>query len=87
MKTYIAFWPNKTFSVLSASSLFDLFWQLDEEGDPSAAEVYRLAGRFSVKENCGKRNRMFPPVVEGQRERIVFEDVGEMYSRLRTRTA
>jgi hypothetical protein len=36
MKTYIAIWPNKTFSVVTASDWIDLMWTLDEEGDPGA---------------------------------------------------
>jgi hypothetical protein len=42
MKLYIAKWPNGTFTILSASSKKDLFFKLDEEGDPSEAEIQHV---------------------------------------------
>jgi hypothetical protein len=48
MKTYLAFWPDETFTLCSATSLNDLFWTLDEEGDPYAAKVYALPNRFVI---------------------------------------
>jgi hypothetical protein len=42
MKLYIAKWPNGTFTILSASSKKDLFFKLDEEGDPSEAEIQHI---------------------------------------------
>jgi hypothetical protein len=48
MKTYIAKWPNGTVSILTASDIDDLFWMLDEEGDPSAAEIFQLKQRFHL---------------------------------------
>lgn len=76
MKNYIAFWPDETFTVLSASSLYDLFWNLDEEGNPYAAEIYRLAGRFSVKQIRVSSRGSLPDVeVDGLRERISLLEV------------
>jgi hypothetical protein len=48
MPVIIAKWPNSTISVIQAPrdfSLVDLYLQLDEEGDPAAAEVYLLKTR------------------------------------------
>lgn len=75
MKNYIAFWPDETFTVLSASSLLDLYWSLDNEGDPDGAEVYRLAGKFSVRQiNVPGRSSLQDIEVDGQRERISLEE-------------
>lgn len=48
MKNYIAFWPDKSFTILSASSRKELFWKLDEEGDPCCAVVYKLPADFQI---------------------------------------
>lgn len=79
MKNYIAFWPDETFTVLSASSPLDLFWSLDEEGNPEDAEVYRLAGKFSVKiwgipELISAQDIK----VDGLRERVSFKELFQM---------
>jgi hypothetical protein len=42
MKLYIAKWPNGTVTILSAKNKKDLFFKLDEEGDPSAAEIEHI---------------------------------------------
>ena len=48
MRTYLAEWPDGTFTVCSASNLVDLFWTLDEEGDPYATKSYLLPSRFEI---------------------------------------
>ena len=42
MKLYIAKWPNGTVTILSAKNKKDLFFKLDEEGDPSDAEIEQV---------------------------------------------
>lgn len=49
MKNYIAFWPDDSFTVLSAEDILSLFWLLDEEGNPYDAKVYQLPGRFRIE--------------------------------------
>ena len=49
MKAYIAKWPNGTISILKANSIYDLFWRLDEEGDPCSAKVYLLNSDFHIQ--------------------------------------
>jgi hypothetical protein len=48
MNTYLALWPNGTFTVTTALSEDDLFWKLDEEADPFLAKVYALPARFTI---------------------------------------
>jgi hypothetical protein len=48
MKLYIAKWPNGTISILNASSKKDLFFKLDEEGDPNEAEITCLNFEDSI---------------------------------------
>ena len=48
MRTYIAYWPNKTITVLTASDEVELFDTLDEEGDPEQAEIFILPTKFAV---------------------------------------
>lgn len=41
MKLYFVTWPNETFTIIYGQlSPVDLFWKLDEEGDPYAASVW-----------------------------------------------
>lgn len=39
MKLYIANWPNGTISILNAANKKDLFFKLDEEGNPNDADI------------------------------------------------
>lgn len=82
MKNYIALWPDKTFSVVSASSITDLFWTLDYEGNPFVAKVYRLANKFAVcgPQSCVENGKMWPPEIIGKKERVKF-DLKKVYSR------
>lgn len=41
-KLFVAIWPDKTFTIVHASSKSELFWKLDEEGDPSLTEIREL---------------------------------------------
>lgn len=39
MKLYYAEWPNGTVTIVYAKDNLDLFWILDQEGDPYQAKV------------------------------------------------
>ena len=41
-KLFVAIWPDKTFTIVNASSKSELFWKLDEEGDPALTEIREL---------------------------------------------
>lgn len=62
MKNYIAFWPDKSFTILSASSRKELFWKLDEEGNPCSAVIYKLPVDFQIMSRAeGKMLRPLTP--------------------------
>jgi hypothetical protein len=46
---YVAEWPDGTISIVSAESKNDLFWKLDEEGDPTGAKISKIK---IDKDNC-----------------------------------
>jgi hypothetical protein len=46
MNLYFAEWPDKTVSIIHAENSLDLFFILDEEGDPYSATVWK------TKEPC-----------------------------------
>ena len=48
MKTYLAKWPDGTISILQAKNMIDLFWDLDMEGNPLTAKIYKLPKRFQL---------------------------------------
>ena len=41
-KLFVAVWPDKTFTIVNASSKSELFWRLDEEADPSLTKIREL---------------------------------------------
>lgn len=41
-KLFLAIWPDKTFTIAHALSSRELFWKLDEEGDPSGVEIEEI---------------------------------------------
>jgi len=48
MKTYLAKWPNGTISILQATNMIDLFWDLDAEANPLEAKIFELPKRFHL---------------------------------------
>jgi len=34
MKIFLVYWPSKTFSLITANDYRELFWKIDDEGDP-----------------------------------------------------
>lgn len=46
MKLYYAEWPNGEVTIVHAKNSLDLFWLLDQEGDPYSAKVW------STKDSC-----------------------------------
>ena len=48
MTNIFAYWPNKTWTVLQAKTMYDLFWQLDTEGDPGCASLRILPNGFAL---------------------------------------
>ena len=48
---YLVIWPNQTISVLFAFDEIDLFWKLDEEGDPTCKsnKIYVLPEGFHIR--------------------------------------
>lgn len=69
-------WPNGTFTVTTASNDDDLFWILDEEGNPFIAKVYLLPTRFTITTNDERR-----PHMEQKRKRVRFGNAGDIYRR------
>ena len=69
MRTYLATWPNGTFSIVEAPDIKCLFWTLDEEGDPYSAEVSKLPRRFTLTTDKDHPWQVF---VEGAR-RVRFK--------------
>lgn len=63
MKAYIALWPDNSFSILTAANRTELFWRLDEEGDPTAAKVYRFKGDFHLT-TTKRAGRLYGPSIE-----------------------
>ncbi len=57
MNNYLAKWPNGTITILSANSISDLYYHLDEEGDPDAADVYKLPRKFHLI-TCIKKRKI-----------------------------
>jgi hypothetical protein len=51
MKTYIAKWPNGTISILQAKNMMELFWELDNEGDPTMTQVFKVNKPFHITTN------------------------------------
>lgn len=49
-KNYLINWPNGTISIIAADNPYDLFWRMDEEGDPTCPEneIYILPERFHI---------------------------------------
>lgn len=59
MEVYIAKWPNGTATILTASSKKDLYFKLDEEGDPEEADVKQvefLNGEIHITANFEKKD-------------------------------
>ena len=48
MKTYIAKWPNGTISIVQAKNMTELFWELDNEGDPTMTQVFQVNKPFHI---------------------------------------
>lgn len=41
MKLYFVLWPDKSFTIITGEmNSIDLFWKLDEEGDPYSVKVW-----------------------------------------------
>ena len=76
MQTIVAKWPDNTISILRIPQTADVFWELDQEGDPHAAEVYRLLpGEAHMGWDWDEEKKTLTPVMyEGQRERIIFDN-------------
>ena len=49
-KNYLINWPNGTISIITADTPDDLFWRMDEEGDPTFpdVEIYILSEHFHI---------------------------------------
>jgi len=73
MKIYIAKWPNGTVTILSAKNKRDLFFKLDEEGDPSEAEIEHvtfLNGEVHITTNFLKERR------DGETKVVLDNEIG-----------
>jgi hypothetical protein len=57
MNNYLTKWPDGTISILSATSISELYLYLDEEGNPDAAEVYKLPRKFHLM-TCIKKGKI-----------------------------
>jgi len=51
MTTILAYWRDKTFTILQARTMWELFEQLDCEGDPSSPCLRILPSGFSIAVN------------------------------------
>lgn len=86
MKNYIAFWPDKSFTILSASSRKELFWKLDEEGDPCGAVIYKLPRDFHIMSQAenGMIHPITPDDTDEKWDRVVsfsnLNELGEFYN-------
>jgi hypothetical protein len=49
MTTIFAYWKNGDYSIINAASLYDLFWQLDNEGNPYSPSLRILPTGFSME--------------------------------------
>ena len=49
MNLYYAEWPNKTVTIAHAKNSIDLFFLLDEEGDPYQATVWTTKDACSIQ--------------------------------------
>lgn len=49
-KNYLINWPNGTISIITADTPDELFWRMDEEGDPTFpdVEIYILSEHFHI---------------------------------------
>jgi hypothetical protein len=49
-KNYLINWPNGTISIITANTPDELFWRMDEEGDPTSpdVEIYILPEYFHI---------------------------------------
>lgn len=47
---YLIYWANKTISIITADSPDELFWRMDEEGDPTFPDtkIYILPKYFHI---------------------------------------
>jgi hypothetical protein len=47
---YLINWPNGTISIITADNSDELFWRMDEEGDPTSpdVEIYVLPEYFHI---------------------------------------
>jgi len=48
MTSIFAYWKNGDYSIINAASLYDLFWQLDNEGNPYSPSLRILPTGFSM---------------------------------------
>jgi len=55
MKLYYAEWPNKTISIVHAPNLYEAYWILDEEGEPTKANVWSADSLAAIISSRGKR--------------------------------
>jgi hypothetical protein len=83
MKTYLVKWPNGEFSVLTAKSEYELFWKVDQEGDPtdSKTKVYELPKNFHIafeKNIKGKIVSNFYNYPEGKKK-VIFKSAASYY--------
>lgn len=49
MTTIFAYWANGDYSIINATSLYDLFWQLDREGNPYSPSLRILPTGFAME--------------------------------------
>jgi hypothetical protein len=83
MKTYLVKWANGDFSILTAENEYDLFWAVDQEGDPTGfkTKVYELPEYFHIafeKNVKGKFVSNFINYPEGKKK-VKFQSAESYY--------
>ena len=78
MKIFIIYWPDKSLSIVSATSFHDLFWLADLEGNPMEALFLhqpwvRLESRSS-KGVFRAEGELMEAIKSPEREWVIFTD-------------
>jgi hypothetical protein len=77
MKSYLAVWPNRTFSIVRARSAFDLFDCLDSEDSPFGCRIFPI-GHSAQPVHIGSELNKKPRRLEIYNAGENFADVVEM---------